>query len=449
MATLSLRCYVKSSDQDCVEVHVPAQAAKNLPSLRKELENHKVLGKRLKEHYSTGRWQVLDQLSKPVALPISSGRTTLLLGLPAEDLKCSVSVKVKHQPHHKVMTDSQVKFHDAGGKKSARLLFCEFIDNSIEAYRRWPSIAGSSAPKPTEKHPHTIEVTLVYKKHPAYDQELRDYVKLEHVLVVDYGPGMTSTQLNQWAEMANPADERKSNAKVAMGAETCHADGLLGKFGAGSKSAGFFYGTKIRVVTAHSEGVGKAAGGSNFVYEMVLSKEEFDKRGADWTDGEIRMRALYDPKDQASVEAHEKSLEHFHSKEDAEYVHQQMKDVEERRGTFTMFLVSNIRKEVQADLRHGEDLSRLVRELRDLYFVYTDGLQHEIKTSERNHADFRYSCARPRRAPAASCARARHALCTPAHAVHTPCARVARRYRTACAHCLRARRAPNSDRRAD
>ena len=44
--------------------------------------------------------------------------------------------KVRAPVHHKAMTESDSKFHAAGGILPARLLFCEFFDNSIEALRR-------------------------------------------------------------------------------------------------------------------------------------------------------------------------------------------------------------------------------------------------------------------------------------------------------------------------
>ena len=276
MATVTLRCFVKASDHDCIVVHVPEDAPSDPKRLRAELAKSAQLGGLLRKFYSTGQWDILDQLSNPFPGPYPNG-STLLLGTQSEDLKCSISVQVKFQPHHNVMTDSQVHFHDAGGKKPARLLFCEFIDNSIEAFRRWPD-----APPATKQTPQTIEVHLVYRQ-CEYDSSTGLYKKLQHVLVVDYGPGMTETQLGEWAQMANPTNERKE--KEGTGTELCHADGMLGRFGAGSKKAGFLYGATVRAVTSHAEGKGKSPGRSNTVYEMQLSENEFKARkgsGEDW-----------------------------------------------------------------------------------------------------------------------------------------------------------------------
>jgi hypothetical protein len=53
------------------------------------------------------------------------------------------TIKVKHSVHYKAMTESDNKFYSAGGKAPARVLFCEFFDNSIEALRRARGEAAS------------------------------------------------------------------------------------------------------------------------------------------------------------------------------------------------------------------------------------------------------------------------------------------------------------------
>lgn len=58
------------------------------------------------------------------------------------------------------MTNSEVHFHESGGKKPARLLFCEFIDNSIEALRR----QGGSRQLGTS----VIEIHLIFSMHSGH-----------------------------------------------------------------------------------------------------------------------------------------------------------------------------------------------------------------------------------------------------------------------------------------
>ena len=100
-------------------------------------------------------------------------------GMQEEPIYAPLSVKVRHQPHHNVMTESAVHFHDAGGKKPARLLFCEFIDNSIEALRRQNGGQGSGDA--------TIEIILIYKTQSGV-------YKLHNIVILDHGSGMSQEQ---------------------------------------------------------------------------------------------------------------------------------------------------------------------------------------------------------------------------------------------------------------
>ena len=43
------------------------------------------------------------------------------------------TIPVRHMVHYKAMTESDSKFVSLDGKRPARILFCEFFDNSIAA----------------------------------------------------------------------------------------------------------------------------------------------------------------------------------------------------------------------------------------------------------------------------------------------------------------------------
>ena len=64
----------------------------------------------------------------------------------------------------------------------------------------------------------------------------------------------------------------------------------------------------------------------------------------------------------------------------ANYIEDVLKKVEEKKQTFSAFIVTKIRDAVQPHLQpDGTELSNLVRELRDLYFLYSDCLHNEIR----------------------------------------------------------------------
>ena len=232
-----------------------------------------------------------DQIKNPAA-DLKQG-DTVLLGLQHEPLMANINIKVRHITHHNVMTETKT-FQAAGGKEPARLLFCEFIDNSIEAMRRmWDAT-------PHARQSATIEIHLVYSNvglTGGYDAATKQHWPLKHIVILDHGPGMTHEQLRQWAEMANPTDSRReaiANKGGEWTSDPCHADGQLGKFGVGSKAAGFFYGSSVRAVTSHCEDRDKAGPKSNWVSELMLSKSEFERRqsssnetGEDWMHNEV------------------------------------------------------------------------------------------------------------------------------------------------------------------
>ena len=275
---LNFRVFIKASEADGVEVKVNATSATNISELRNWLSKHVDLGPRLANAYPDNRWEILNPLSNRIHSDDIRTDLTLLLGKKEEPQRAPLNKVVRHQPHHNVMTEVANRFHEAGFTKPSRLLFCEFIDNAIEAYRR----AGPSL-QPSKAKPAKIEIHLVYKKGP-YDSVLRSYNKLHSIIVLDYGPGMSEKQLGQWAEMAHSKAERSSALaeEVEMqGHSTCHADGQLGRFGQGSKAAGFVYGTDVRAVTSHEEGLE-----SGSIYELLLSTDDFrdkQKNDKDWT----------------------------------------------------------------------------------------------------------------------------------------------------------------------
>ena len=51
---------------------------------------------------------------------------------------------------------------------------------------------------------------------------------LKHIIVLDYGPGLTPDQMQQWAEMANPAAARKCASERRSRGAVLHFD-LFGR----------------------------------------------------------------------------------------------------------------------------------------------------------------------------------------------------------------------------
>ena len=204
------------------------------------------------------------------------------------------------------------------------------------------------------------------------------------------------TELNQWAQMHDPAenrkkalaDERDEAGRVRPNREPCKANGMLGKFGAGSKSAGFVYGKDVRAITCP-----EVSRGNSPVYELLLSETKFEERskqnpmrpngGANqksWMNNQIHERELYDQK----VKSTQDEFNDLRSEtEQLVCVKELMQEVEKKKRPFTMLLISDIKSPVHGPLKFDDDnLRDLIRDLRDMYFVYTDSLHHCIHRTD-------------------------------------------------------------------
>ena len=98
---LLLRVYIKASDEDAVDVEVPPQ--QGVPAIRSAVA--RTLATRLRSHYPRDDWELLDHNLTPLksASALTHGGT-VVAGKRNEDLVCRLSVDVRHQPHHNVMT---------------------------------------------------------------------------------------------------------------------------------------------------------------------------------------------------------------------------------------------------------------------------------------------------------------------------------------------------------
>ena len=177
-SALIVRCFIKADTSGAIEVKVPP-SVQSEQQLRKTLEKEQGLKGILSRCYPKGNWGVADGGQQAIKFPLQSG-ATIILGLANEQPQQEIAIQVRHMPHHKVVTNAQVHFTEAGGKKPVRLLFCEFIDNAIEAMRRMrdQGTAGPSSGPPAAAQKSTIEVHLVYKN-VAHDYLLNTPTKLQ------------------------------------------------------------------------------------------------------------------------------------------------------------------------------------------------------------------------------------------------------------------------------
>ena len=411
-----LWCYVKKEPEgaDPVEVTVTPAILSSFAQLKQTLQQHPRLAALLRKNYPAGDWELFDERNVKIArTDVSSliDGTAVVLGYSTDPVGM-LRVRNRHVTHYKAMTDTASRFHSSDGKKPARLLFCEFFDNSIEALRRDKVRDGERS---------RIELYLVYAPArrerqgdlpPAWGGHAPESSKLQFVVVVDQGPGMSKEEIGQFGQLRNETANRRDaldNREYRGEGEMppCHADGQLGKFGAGSKAAAFFYGKSVRVITRHKEGLqpGDRSTTNNGkvhtccslrrvtamqpprdrprdrrvsaiqVYELLLDKDQFEERtqaGKDWFENSTLVR---DSAHQTPVD-----FERCRSAEEdaCTYLKALLRKIEERPGTFTAIVISKLKDhDVQRDLKLA-DFEKVARELRDIYFVYTNNLQKEL-----------------------------------------------------------------------
>ena len=269
---------------------------------------------------------------------------------------------------HQVVTDQSARFTSEGGKAVERLLFCEFIDNSINALLRQQSLhVGSSAQTLSP-----IEVHLFYDFNPRrYHDNGRPLRELSHIAVFDCGPGLDKDALKGWTEHGKPTGERDGRdagapalaERIGRDPPNLHADGQLGIFGKGSKSAGFGYGVCVRIVT-------RAFGGSK-MSEMVLEKEQMADAGDKW---QTRTYDEWSLGDWASQRSHfEKSCP-------------PLMDLYKRAAQTPHFAPSLLSTKIDdgvARALHQCVLPTVACELRDMYCVYLGVLHEKARAVQR------------------------------------------------------------------
>lgn len=117
----------------------------------------------------------------------------------------------------------------------------------------------------------------------------------------------------------------------------------------------------------------------NDVYEMTLSKESFEEkaaRGEDWMTNDIIKRPSF------RKGSHQNEKFHANRSEQSHYITELLQTVEATDKTFSLFVITNIRETVQMQLAYSE-FEKVVRELRDVYFIYADSYHLKLKGFRR------------------------------------------------------------------
>uniref|UniRef100_A0AAZ3S322 SMC hinge domain-containing protein n=1 Tax=Oncorhynchus tshawytscha TaxID=74940 RepID=A0AAZ3S322_ONCTS len=205
---------------------------------------------------------------------LQQGNTLHLLQTEDQILPVATKEHIVFLPHYDTLVQSGMyEYYASEGQNSLPYAFAELIDNALSATSHNTGV-------------RTIDIRLLF------DESLGKHA----VVIMDNGCGMTSKQLNNWAVYRLSKFSRESGTFSSDHAGYVRPDPVarslnsdISYFGVGGKQAVFYIGQSTRMITKPA--------GSPDVHELIISKEEFERKERNKEDiysGFIRNRKMAD-----------------------------------------------------------------------------------------------------------------------------------------------------------
>uniref|UniRef100_A0A8C7RL36 Structural maintenance of chromosomes flexible hinge domain containing 1 n=1 Tax=Oncorhynchus mykiss TaxID=8022 RepID=A0A8C7RL36_ONCMY len=205
---------------------------------------------------------------------LQQGNTLHLLQTEDQILPVATKEHIVFLPHYDTLVQSGMyEYYASEGQNSLPYAFAELIDNALSATSHNTGV-------------RTIDIRLLF------DESLGKHA----VVIMDNGCGMTSKQLNNWAVYRLSKFSRESGMFSSDHAGYVRPDPVarslnsdISYFGVGGKQAVFYIGQSTRMITKPA--------GSPDVHELIISKEEFERKERNKEDiysGFIRNRKMAD-----------------------------------------------------------------------------------------------------------------------------------------------------------
>uniref|UniRef100_A0A8C8GSE6 SMC hinge domain-containing protein n=1 Tax=Oncorhynchus tshawytscha TaxID=74940 RepID=A0A8C8GSE6_ONCTS len=209
-----------------------------------------------------------------VSKNLQQGNTLHLLQTEDQILPVATKEHIVFLPHYDTLVQSGMyEYYASEGQNSLPYAFAELIDNALSATSHNTGV-------------RTIDIRLLF------DESLGKHA----VVIMDNGCGMTSKQLNNWAVYRLSKFSRESGTFSSDHAGYVRPDPVarslnsdISYFGVGGKQAVFYIGQSTRMITKPA--------GSPDVHELIISKEEFERKERNKEDiysGFIRNRKVRD-----------------------------------------------------------------------------------------------------------------------------------------------------------
>lgn len=289
-----------------------------------------------------------EEINKATYEKLEGGETLYVLKNIDQELTGQTFQKVEYLPHYDTIIKSGMyEYYASEGHNPLPYAFAELIDNSLAATK---NNVGS----------RKIELKLYLDDSSQQEKST--------ILVLDNGCGMTSWQLNNWAIYRLSKFIRKDKA-LQLSEDGSSKDGTQHKprflnseisyFGAGGKQAIFFIGNSTRMITKPQ--------GSKDVHELVISKDEFERREKEKGliySGNILNRK---PGDASHVNAEEEGL-------------QEVIADEVNKDQFTCVVIWGISSEHVQFLKHN--FSTWCSQLAHIYHYYLHGPSGNVAPDE-------------------------------------------------------------------
>ncbi|XP_003511510.2 structural maintenance of chromosomes flexible hinge domain-containing protein 1 isoform X1 [Cricetulus griseus] len=276
---------------------------------------------------------------------VKDGVTLYLLQSVDQSLSTATKERIDFLPHYDTLVKSGMyEYYASEGQNPLPFAFAELIDNSLSATARNVGV-------------RRIQIKLLFDETQGKPA----------VAVVDNGRGMTSKQLNNWAvyrlskftRQGDFESDHSGYVRPVPVPRSLNSD--ISYFGVGGKQAVFFVGQSARMISKPAD--------SQDVHELVLSKEDFEKK-------EKNKEAIY-----SGYIRNRKPADSVHiTNDDERFLHNLI--VEEKdKDSFTTVVITGVQPEHIQYLKNYFHL--WTRQLTHIYHYYIHGPKgNEINTAK-------------------------------------------------------------------
>ncbi|KAM7316296.1 structural maintenance of chromosomes flexible hinge domain-containing protein 1 isoform X1 [Alexandromys fortis] len=276
---------------------------------------------------------------------VRDGVTLYLLQSVDQSLLTATKERIDFLPHYDTLVKSGMyEYYASEGQNPLPFALAELIDNSLSATSHNVGV-------------RRIQIKLLFDETQGKPA----------VAVIDNGRGMTSKQLNNWAvyrlskftRQGDFESDHSGYVRPVPVPRSLNSD--ISYFGVGGKQAVFFVGQSARMISKPAD--------SQDVHELVLSKEDFEKK-------EKNKEAIY-----SGYIRNRKPADSVHiTNDDERFLHNLIVE-EKKKDSFTAVVITGVQPEHIQYLKNYFHL--WTRQLTHIYHYYIHGPKgNEISTAK-------------------------------------------------------------------